>query len=139
MLARLLGQALNESDQPQQTDERYRELIERFPDRAADMRFDWAMLCERRGDRDQAEQILTELLKDHPDHPRANNALGYTWADQNRNLDRAYKMIQIAVRAEPDSAPFLDSMGWVLYKLKRYDEAVRWLERAAAAPTGQYP
>ena len=45
-------------------------------------------------------------------------------------------MIQQAVAAEPDNAAYRDSLGWVLYRLGRYPEAVVELEKAAArSPT----
>ncbi len=41
-------------------------------------------------------------------------------------------MILQAVEAEPDNAAYLDSLGWVLFRLGRFDEAVVQLEKAAA-------
>jgi Tfp pilus assembly protein PilF len=40
-------------------------------------------------------------------------------------------MIERAVAAQPDSGYIVDSLGWVLYKLGRYDEAIAHMERAA--------
>ena len=46
-------------------------------------------------------------------------------------------MIEIALKAEPENPAYLDSMGWVLYKLGEYKEAaVTYLEKAVAKPTG---
>jgi len=41
-------------------------------------------------------------------------------------------MIEEAVAGEPDSGAIVDSLGWVLFRLGRHDEAVVHLERAAA-------
>jgi tetratricopeptide (TPR) repeat protein len=46
------------------------------------------------------------------------------------NLVEALDMIERAVRARPDSGFIVDSLGWVLYRLGRYDEAVAHMERA---------
>ena len=137
--ARLLCRALNESDRTDEANKHMRALIDRFPQHAGDMKFDWAMLCERWGDQELAQRLLLDLLNDDPGHALANNALGYSWAVESKNLDRAYKMIEKAVQAEPDNPAYLDSMGWVLYKLGRFEEAVRWLERSRAALGGEYP
>ncbi len=59
------------------------------------------------------------------------NDLGYLWADENRHLSRAMKMIRKAVEAEPDNGAYRDSLGWVLYRLGRYEEAIAELEKAA--------
>jgi Tfp pilus assembly protein PilF len=58
------------------------------------------------------------------------NDLGFTWADQGRNLDKAAALIEVAVAEEPDNQSFLDSMGWVLYKQGRYDQAAVYLQKA---------
>ncbi len=107
--------------------------MDQFPDQAADFGYDWAVLVTMRGERGRAEQIMTELIERFPDHPGINNDLAYTWTVQNRNLERALEMTRRAVDAEPDNAAYLDSLGWVLYKLGRFDEAVVRLRQAMAA------
>ncbi|MEM6375635.1 MAG: tetratricopeptide repeat protein, partial [Pseudomonadota bacterium] len=46
-------------------------------------------------------------------------------------LDEALSMIERAVESRPDSGYIVDSLGWVLYRLGRYEEAVEHMERAA--------
>lgn len=139
LMVGLLARAFTQTGQPDRADEALQQAIERFPDQATDIRFDWAMLCERRGEKERSHQMLLSLLKEHPDHLLANNALGYGWADQGKNLEQAQAMIRKAVDAEPNNAAYLDSMGWVLYKLGQFQEAVTWLRRARVAPGGEYP
>ena len=67
-----------------------------------------------------------------PRRRRRLNDLGYLWADQNKHLVRAKRMIQKAVDAEPDNMAYRDSLGWVLFRLGQYPEAVAELEKAAA-------
>lgn len=85
------------------------------------------------------EKILLKALASDPNHPGANNDLGYQWADAGVNLTRAEQMIRKAVAAEPENAAYLDSMGWVQYKLGRFDQAVLWLNRATQQPNGNDP
>jgi len=56
--------------------------------------------------------------------------LGYMWAERGENLQLAHDMIQQAVKAEPENPAYLDSLGWVLFQLKRPAEALTWLEKA---------
>jgi len=65
-----------------------------------------------------------------PDDPGINNDLGYTYADAGRFLDKAEEMIRFSLSATPRSSAGLDSLGWVLYKKGRCDEAVYYLRRA---------
>ena len=71
------------------------------------------------GDIKKAEGELLKVLEANPPpSPQllasANNDLGYLWADEGKNLDRAESMIRNAVRFEPNNAAYLDSLGWVL-------------------------
>jgi tetratricopeptide (TPR) repeat protein len=79
----------------------------------------------------QTQHVLAEVLRRDPLNPGANNDLGYEWADAGNSLPQAEQMIRRAVAAEPDNEAFLDSLGWVLYKQGRLDEARPWLAQAA--------
>jgi tetratricopeptide (TPR) repeat protein len=59
------------------------------------------------------------------------NDLGYLWADQGKNLPRALEMTQFAVEADPDNEAYHDSLGWALYRLGRYAEALESLKKAS--------
>ena len=60
------------------------------------------------------------------------NFLGYLLADHNRRLDEALGMIRRAVEKDPDNGAFVDSMGWVYYRLGKLDDARGQLEKAVA-------
>jgi Flp pilus assembly protein TadD len=58
------------------------------------------------------------------------NYLGYSYVDQNKNLDEALGMIRKAVELRPDDGYIVDSLGWAYYRLGKFDDAVLNLERA---------
>lgn len=120
----------------------YRELVERFdPDFKSpetrqvlrEARLMLSNLYVLKDELDEAEEWLEQVLDEFPDDVGAANDLGYLWADQNEHLLRALRMIRFAVEAEPDNRAYRDSLGWVYYRLERYDEAVVELEKAVAA------
>lgn len=78
----------------------------------------------------QAEEDLKAALAYEPDHPYILNYLAYSWTDQGKNLDKALEMINKAARLQPGDGYIIDSLGWVYYKLERYQDAVNVLERA---------
>ena len=45
-------------------------------------------------------------------------------------------MIRLAITAEPENPAYLDSMGWVLFKLGKFKEAIPHLEKAVSLPGG---
>ncbi len=79
---------------------------------------------------DLAEKDFLSALKLNPDQPQVLNYLGYSWVDKGINLDRALKMIQRAVQSAPQDGYIVDSLGWAIFKLNRFKEAVPILEQA---------
>ncbi|MGA2065329.1 MAG: tetratricopeptide repeat protein [Thermoguttaceae bacterium] len=118
----------------------YEELLAKFdPDTAAETRevllearLALSNLCVLSHDLPAAEEWLEQALDEFPDDVSASNDLGYLWADQGKHLHRALAMIQKAVAAEPDNTAYRDSLGWVLFRLGRCQEAVPELEKATA-------
>ncbi|MBI1366923.1 MAG: tetratricopeptide repeat protein [Alphaproteobacteria bacterium] len=80
----------------------------------------------------EAEADLKRAVELAPDEPTALNYLGYSWAERGVHLKEAFKLIERAVAALPQSGAIVDSLGWAHYQLGQYEDAVDNLERAAA-------
>jgi tetratricopeptide (TPR) repeat protein len=78
----------------------------------------------------KSDEIFEKLLKYEPDNPITLNNYAYYLAERNENLDKARQMIERVIKTNPDEPSFQDTYGWVLFKLKRYDEALIWIEKA---------
>jgi tetratricopeptide (TPR) repeat protein len=92
--------------------------------------FQLGATCERLGDYAQAEKYFQSSLQLAPDSPETLNYLGYMWADRGEKLDQARDYIAKALKAEPKSAAYLDSMAWVLYKLHQPKPALDYALKA---------
>ncbi len=77
-----------------------------------------------------AEEDLRAVLALEPSNAAALNALGYTLADRTSRLEEAETLIQKAYSLEPEDAAIIDSMGWIAYRMGRFEEARRYLEQA---------
>lgn len=97
-----------------------------------DLLYSRAMLAEKMGRLDILEADLKTILAADADNATALNALGYTLADRTDRYDEAYQYIKRAYELSPDDFYILDSMGWILYRLGRLDEAVEFLRQALA-------
>ena len=82
------------------------------------------------GDAERGETLLVEQLERTPDDPTVANDLGYLWADRGVRLGEAEALIRRALAADPENAAALDSLGWVLFKQGRYEEAKAPLRKA---------
>ena len=88
------------------------------------------MSLERSGEWSKAESDFLRALELQPDQPLVLNYLGYSWVDMGMRLPEARSMIEKAVSQRPNDGYIVDSLGWVLYRLKDFDAALVHLERA---------
>jgi len=91
-----------------------------------------AVAYERTGRDQDAIAAFRRLIAARPDDDRALNYLGYMWAERNENLDEALDLVRRAVSGQPDNGAYVDSLGWVHYRLGDYELALKYLQRAAA-------
>jgi tetratricopeptide (TPR) repeat protein len=97
-----------------------------------DLLYESAMLAERVDRMDEAEKRLRRVIALQPDRAHAHNALGYSFADRNINLDEARTLIEKAHGLAPEDPAILDSMGWIAFRQSRLKEAEDFLRRALA-------
>jgi tetratricopeptide (TPR) repeat protein len=95
-----------------------------------DLLYSRAMLAEKMDRLDILEADLKAILAKDEDNATALNALGYTLADKTDRYEEAYKYIKRAYELSSGDFYILDSMGWVLYRMGRLDEAVDYLQQA---------
>ena len=123
------AQMLNEKQAPSKAIALLDLALQKSPDDTA-LLYGRAMMREPLGQIAEMEADLRRVLVLEPDHVDAQNALGYTLADDNRNLEEAYQLILTAFRQKPDNAAYLDSMGWVSYRRGELDAALQYLKQA---------
>ncbi|MBV9760009.1 MAG: tetratricopeptide repeat protein [Acidobacteriaceae bacterium] len=87
-------------------------------------------MYERQKKYDLAEKTFRQVIDLDPTSAEAMNYLGYMLADQNVRLQEAQDLIKRAVNLEPNNYAYLDSLGWVYYRLNRLDEAAQQLTRS---------
>jgi tetratricopeptide (TPR) repeat protein len=128
-----LGDALRNQDEFVDAVASYDRALDLVPERSRGrwfIHYARAIAHERLDNWEQAEADFRAALDLNPDHPQVLNYLGYSMVEKQINLVEALDMIERAVAARPDSGFIVDSLGWVLYRLGRYDEAVAHMERA---------
>ncbi len=89
-----------------------------------------AITHEREDRWPEAEADFRQALSLNPDQPHVLNYLGYTLVERREKLDEALDMIERAVAGEPENGYIIDSLGWVFFRLGRYEEALVQMERA---------
>ncbi len=136
-LTSLLGSLLMREHRNDEAIAVFKGMIDRYPnndDILKIARQSLSSIYTDMGDFAKGEAELELLFAKDPNDPGVNNDLGYLYADQGKNLEKAEEMIRKAVAEEPDNYAYLDSLGWVLFKRGKFQEARAPLEKAQADP-----
>lgn len=94
--------------------------------------YDYAMLLHVMKRQKEARSLMWKVLEEDPDHHPALNYLSYSMADTGEDLEQALQMAKRAVASQPENGYYLDTLGWIQFKLGNYEESVQVLEQAAA-------
>ncbi|HUX24583.1 MAG TPA: tetratricopeptide repeat protein [Burkholderiales bacterium] len=126
------SQMLRADKRPQEAFDLIGQALKKMPEQP-DLLYDYAMVAEKLGRMDVLEASLKALIRLQPDHAQAYNALGYSLADHNERLPEAHKLIAKALQLAPDDPFIIDSMGWVLYRMGKNEQALEYLRKAYSA------
>jgi tetratricopeptide (TPR) repeat protein len=128
-----LGFAYRRLNQPDREIQTYENglLRMRSETSAIELYFAMGAAFEQIGNVDSAITSFEEILKHDPDHAQTLNYLGYMLADRGIRLEYARELLERVIKLEPNNAAYLDSYGWVFFRMGNYPEAVRYLKMAA--------
>ena len=116
-----------------------------------DVRASLSQVYQAMNKMEESEQQLRLILEADSNDATANNDLGYVMADRNKNLPEAERLVRkaieldrqqrttgpaITVDADKDNAAYVDSLGWVLFRQGKLDEAMKELEKASKLSGG---
>lgn len=130
-LAQAEAQLLRDAKQYEEAYQVLTRALEKLPNHP-DLLYDRAMAAEKLDRLDVVESSLRKLIEIKPDHAHAYNALGYTLADRTTRYDEARALLEQALKLAPEDPFILDSMGWLYFRMKDYDQAIGYLRRALA-------
>ncbi len=94
----------------------------------------WAqigLVSDRLGKSAESDAAYETALKYDPNNATVNNNLAYSLAERGIELKRALALSRKAINVQPHNASFLDTQGWILFGMKKYNEALEYLEKAA--------
>lgn len=80
---------------------------------------------------DKSILLYKRILALEPDNILMMNNLAYVLAVEGKELPRAKELALKVVEAEPANAGYLDTLGWVLFRMEEYEYARTVLEKAA--------
>ena len=87
-------------------------------------------MYEKQKKYDLAETEFRKVLSANPNNASALNYLGYMLADRGVRLQEARDLVTKALDNDPTNGAYLDSLGWVYYRLDDLEQAEHYLRMA---------
>lgn len=97
-----------------------------------ELMYEKGALLENMGRRQESLAYMETMLAAHPDNSEALNFVGYTLAEEGKDLKRALVLVNAAYRLDPQNGFIADSVAWVHYKLGQYDKAWKYIGEAVS-------
>jgi len=76
------------------------------------------------------DELYVELLAGNADDSQALNNYGYALAERGIRLEKALDMAKRANELEPDNAAYLDTMGWIYFRMGLLEKAKIYISRS---------
>jgi tetratricopeptide (TPR) repeat protein len=110
------------------------ETLEQLAPQSPDLKMLRGSIAQAQNDYAEAERQFDSLLKQTPGNLAASNRLALALIEQSEQekRQRALELAQANARQQPNSTEALSTLGWVLYKMGRLDEAERVLQASVA-------
>ena len=89
-----------------------------------------ALVYDTIGRHEEADSLYEEALRLDPENNLVLNNYAYSLAERSTNLTHALSMAQKAVEAEPENASYLDTIGWIYFRLGEYEKARHYVQAA---------
>ncbi|TKJ39801.1 hypothetical protein CEE37_11025 [candidate division LCP-89 bacterium B3_LCP] len=88
------------------------------------------IIYEERGDLDRAIEVYEQALIIEPDDALLLNNFAYLLAEKDLRLQEALEYSQKALEADPENSSYLDTIGWIYYRLEDFTEAKDYIQHA---------
>ena len=76
---------------------------------------------------DKSDNIYIELIASDSTDAQAHNNYAFSLVERDEDIEFALELAKTAIRLSPNSAPYLDTIGWIYYKLGNFDKAIDYV------------
>ena len=82
---------------------------------------------------EKSDSLFNEALRLDPDNALIMNNYGYSLSERGIRLNEAMEMAQKALKQDPENGAYLDTVGWIYYKIGEYEKALEYITKAFSA------
>lgn len=77
-----------------------------------------------------SDSIYRDLIASDGSDGQALNNYSYTLAERGLDLEKALEIVQKALQLEPDNPAYLDTAGWIYFKMGKHQKAYDYITRS---------
>jgi tetratricopeptide (TPR) repeat protein len=81
----------------------------------------------------ECDSVYEKAISMDSSNALVNNNFAYALSERGIQLERAMTMVNIALKADSNNSSYLDTKGWIYFKLKQYDKAKDFIQKAISA------
>ena len=86
---------------------------------------------------DRSDSSYEAALEIDPNNATVLNNYAYYLSERNEDLEKAERMSKKSNLLVDNNSAFLDTYAWIMFKMKNYKEALKWIEQAMDLPDAQ--
>ena len=90
-----------------------------------------ALIFDNNGDWKRSDSLYMSLISTDSTDAQAYNNFAFSLVERNDNLELALEMALISNRLQPKSAPYLDTLGWIYFKLQQPEKALEYIKESS--------
>ena len=127
MIQYLLGTSYYQVDDYDNAELYLSNALKIFPD-SRNTKHNLALIYDIKNEWEKSDQLYLELIDSDSLDAQAFNNYAYSLVERNENIEFALELSKSAISISPTSAPYLDTIGWIYFKMNRLDEAIKYIK-----------
>ncbi len=100
-----------------------------YPD-SKNTKHNLALIYDIKNEWKKSDQLYLELIDADSTDAQAFNNYAYSLVEREENIELALELSKSAILISPTSAPYLDTIGWIYYKMNKFDEALKYIKES---------
>ena len=89
-----------------------------------------ALIYDSIGKWELSDRLYMELIATDSTDAQAFNNYAYSLVEREEDIEFALELAKNAIRLSPNSAPYLDTIGWIYFKMDHFDEAIKYIRES---------
>lgn len=79
---------------------------------------------------EKSDSLYQFVIANSPEKALFQNNFSYSLAQRGEKLDYALDLVDDALKQEPENGAYLDTKGWVLFKMGKYEESLKYIQNS---------